>query len=148
MLLVEYFRALTEVEGVNIVNITIAAPFALQNLTPYPLDFEFPMMGGDDRSGQIPANSLKTFYFDPARTPSVLVKLEGYDVWPKPISVEPLGEFTVENRKFPTNVVEDEKGVVNLTVLNTARLQSKTYAWCFRNFLFSRTSHFTPAPEQ
>jgi len=67
ILVVEYIRSPTEVEGIAIVNITVTAPFVLQNITPYSLSFEFPMLkngGGGGGGGIIRPNSSQSFYFD------------------------------------------------------------------------------------
>ena len=62
IVIVEYIRTPTEVEGIAIVNITITSPFVLHNVTPYKLSYEFPILrsGG----GELAPNSSKSFYFD------------------------------------------------------------------------------------
>jgi len=57
-----------------------------------------------------------------------MLLLEGYDVWPKPISIEKIGETQVDNRKMANRLVEGEKNLIQLNVFTMPRLNAKSYA--------------------
>jgi hypothetical protein len=111
----------TNFDGVVIVNLALSAPLIVENMTAFPLWYEFPLLNAV-RPATIPPVSASHFFFDLEKFSNVNLKLDGYDLWGKPVSLSKRRQVSVENKKSALLAGEGEKSAVDLAVEVAERL--------------------------
>lgn len=131
----------TEFEGVQVVNLALSAPLIVENMTAFPLWYEFPLLSAI-RPATVAPLSASHFFFDLEKYSSLNLKLDGYDVWGKSVSLSKRKEASVENKKSFAG--EGEKSVVNLDVEVAERLVTSKARTVFvsTQFLFVNDTDF------
>lgn len=110
----------TELDGVVVVNLALSAPLIVENMTAFPLWYEFPLL--NVRPSTIAPISNSYFFFDLDKFSNVQLRLDGYDSWGKAVSLSKKKKSTVENKKNPASAGEGEKAAVDLEVEIAERL--------------------------
>ncbi|KAL6057274.1 Vacuolar protein sorting-associated protein 13D [Balamuthia mandrillaris] len=137
-------------------SITFSPPIIIENLSIFPLQYTFPMLGV---GGIVTANSSKSFYFNHEDYPAIKFRMLDYDVWSKEISLQKIANKTVQISKdtfvadplFASGKLNPslwsqstEKSFVHLNVFNKPRLANKLARTLYVNtqFLVVNTTSF------